>query len=648
MGDRARGELSGESCRLILETAPDAMVIVRSDGTIAFVNAQTETLFGYARSDILDQRLDMLIPERFRRSHEGHVGRYFVRPSTRPMGSGLELFGRRSDGTEIVIEVSLSPVQTEDGLMVSAAIRDITERKRIEGAAKLNADRLASAVESIQDAFALFDSSDRLILCNSVYRRLVGAVVSGSLVGKSYESILDATIQELAFENEAELARFRDECRTARRDPKGAVEARTRDGRSLRITDRRTPEGGIVETIWDLTEDVHRERELGEARAAAEAGSAAKSEFLSSMSHELRTPMNAILGFAQLLQRDKKEPLSERHKERVDHILRGGEHLLRLIDDILDLSRIEAGRVAISPEPVSVEDVLDEVRRTLEPMATRQGISLEVEAPRAKLPLVDADRTRLVQILTNFGSNALKYNRPTGRVTFTVSTLRAHGLRVTVVDTGMGIATERQGKLFQPFQRAGQETGPIEGTGIGLVIAKRLAELMGGDVGFRSEAGQGSEFWVDIPLHVSGAGSNPLPAAPAMTGGALGAGRKLVLYVEDNPSSAIFMRHLVGTFDNLELVTTPTAEMGIEIARERHPDVIILDINLPGMSGLDALHLLRAAPETREIPVIALTAAASERDKERGIQAGFCRYLTKPIKVDEFVPTLEALLAELP
>jgi signal transduction histidine kinase/CheY-like chemotaxis protein len=479
-------------------------------------------------------------------------------------------------------------------------------------------------------------------------RAMYSAAVPGSVVGQTYGALVDAGIEHGLYGELADPADFKRRLLEYHREPAGTLDVRMGDGHTVRLTSRRTLEGGIIATAVDISDDVEHEAELRKARAEAEAASSAKSEFLSSMSHELRTPMNAILGFAQLLQRDKRNPLSAEQKEKLAYVLQGGEHLLRLIDDILDLSRIEAGRVMISPEPVSVDDVLGEVQRTLSPMAARAGVRLSLSPPPETVQVV-ADRTRLTQVLINFGSNAIKYGRSGGIAEIRSEIRPDQRLRLSVRDDGIGIPLEKQDKIFQPFQRAGQETGPIEGTGIGLSITKRLAELMGGSVGFQSQPGVGSEFWIELRIHVRSSDERPAPPQAGAAGASLAAesGDEFhVVYIEDNPSNIAFMRAVVEELQRVRLTAVPTAKVGIELVRETRPHVVIMDINLPGMSGYEATKKLQTWPETKDIPVIALTAAAMVTDRKRLESAGFYRYLTKPVKVPELLEALERLVVK--
>jgi signal transduction histidine kinase/AmiR/NasT family two-component response regulator len=381
--------------------------------------------------------------------------------------------------------------------------------------------------------------------------------------------------------------------------------------------------------------------ELESAKFIAEKANLAKSDFLSSMSHELRTPLSAILGFAQLME-SGSPPLTASQKRSIDQILQSGWYLLELINEILDLALIESGKLSLSLESISLSEVLHECRDMIEPQALKRGIS--VTFPQFDLPyFVKADRTRVKQVFINLLSNAIKYNRANGTVVVQFANSEPGRIRVCVKDSGEGLSTEKLAQLFQPFNRLGREAGAEEGTGIGLVMTKRLIELMGGTIGAESTVGTGSVFWVDLDLTserpaVTGSLTTLQPVDPLIQAGAK---PRTLLYVEDNPANLMLVKDLILRRPDIRLLSALDGNSGIKIARAHQPDLILMDINLPGISGISALKILAEDPSTAHIPIIALSANAIPRDIENGLEAGFFRYLTKPIKVKEFMETLE-------
>jgi signal transduction histidine kinase/ActR/RegA family two-component response regulator len=384
--------------------------------------------------------------------------------------------------------------------------------------------------------------------------------------------------------------------------------------------------------------------ELVKAKSAAEKANLAKSDFLSSMSHELRSPLNAILGFAQLMESGEPAPTAGQ-KDSIDQILQAGWYLLELINEVLDLALIESGKLSLSLEPMSLAEVLGDCQAMVEPQAVKSGI--RISFPTYELPdLVNADRTRVKQVFINLLSNAIKYNRVGGRVTVRCEAVAGQRIRISFQDTGEGLAPEKLAQLFQPFNRLGQEVGLEEGTGIGLVVSKRLVELMGGSIGADSTVGLGSVFWVELHRTVSQehVADIETPALPLLPPAIKHAGCRTLLCVEDNPANLMLVERLMARRADLRLLSASDGRRGIEMARAQLPDLILMDINLPGISGLKALQILRDDPLTAHIPVIALSANAMPRDIEKGLEAGFFRYLTKPIKVTEFMDTLDTAL----
>ena len=376
----------------------------------------------------------------------------------------------------------------------------------------------------------------------------------------------------------------------------------------------------------------------------AEKANLSKSEFLSSMSHELRSPLNAILGFAQLMESGSPLPTATQ-KASIDQILKAGWYLLELINEILDLALIESGRLSLSLEPMPLDDVMLESQAMSESHSQKNGIHMSFS--HLEFPFfVNADRTRVKQVLINLLSNAIKYNRARGTVEVTCGASSAKRIRISVHDTGEGLSPEKLAQLFQPFNRLGQEASSAEDTGIGLVVSKQLVELMGGEIGVESTVGVGSMLWFELnvadePQLAAGAAE---PLAPLQTHVRQGEVRRTLLYIEDNQANMQLVEQLIARRPDMRLLSAGDGMSGIEIARTHQPEVILMDINLPGINGIQALRILRKDPITAHIPVLAISANAMPHDIKKGLEAGFFRYLTKPIKVDEFMDALDTAL----
>jgi PAS domain S-box-containing protein len=518
----------------------------------------------------------------------------------------------------------------------------------------ISEERLAVTLNSIDDAVIATDAEGRVTLLNPLAERLTGWTRAEAFQRPVEEifHLIDADSRQpypvpvretlahgttLSLANHTiVIARDGSECHIA--------------DSCAPIRDRQSNVVGAVLVFRDVTERKRLDQvmhdknaELEDARALADKANHAKSEFLSSMSHELRTPLSAILGFAQLME-SASPPPTVSQKRSIDQILKGGWYLLDLINEILDLALIESGKLSLSLEPVSLTGVMRECQAMMEPQAQKRGVG--VAFPRFGAPyFVKADRTRLKQVLINLLSNAVKYNKVGGTLVVDCITDIPGRMRIRVKDTGEGLPPEKLAQLFQPFNRLGQGTSE-EGTGIGLVVCKRLVELMGGVIGVESAVGRGSVFWIEFDLTAGpqlAAGAAPF-AAPAQAPAQAGARVRTLLYVEDNPANLMLVEDLIARRPDIHLLSAADGIRGIEIALASRPDVILLDINLPDISGIEVLRILTDDAATAHIPVVALRANAMPRDIEKGLKAGFFRYLTKPIKVNEFMDTLDVAL----
>jgi PAS domain S-box-containing protein len=636
---------SEERYRALIENGHDIILILDPEtGRIRYQSPSMERILGYGPEDLEDRDVFELIHpadvEDVRASLAGAV----ASPGTTRSAEycflhrdggwrHLETFGR-----------TLLPDSGAQGLVLNT--RDITERKEAEDAVRRSENHFRRMIENAQDNIVILDRLGMMTYQSPSVLRTLGYTPE-ELVGRSaFDYVHPDDARLLAAEMEKTFV-----------EPGyvGQVEYRFRhkDGgwRYLEALGQTlspdSADEGVVANVRDVTERRLAEGALRRATAEAEAANRAKSEFLSRMSHELRTPMNSILGFAQLL--DRAGLQADQHRG-VGHILTAGRHLLRLINEVLDIARIESGRQQLSLEPVRLDTVLQEVLVLSRPLAAQAAVSLTaVRVP--KTVFVRADRQRLVQVLLNLVTNAVKYNRPGGAVWVEWETVPAAEdgeprLRLRVRDTGRGIAPEQREHLFVPFERLGAEFTEVEGTGLGLALSRRLVEAMAGELALEHSGSEGSSFVLD--LHV---GDDPLDglahrattAAPALDAGAPCAAVTL-LYVEDNLANLTLVESILESRPGWRTIPALQGRLGAELAREHEPDLVLLDLHLPDVQGDEVLRRLRADVRTAHIPVVMISADATPRTIERLRAQGADAYLTKPLDVDEFLSTIDRLL----
>jgi PAS domain S-box-containing protein len=655
----------------IFNSANFSSIATDEKGVIQIFNVGAERMLGYAAADVVNKitpadisdpqeliaRAVALSAELSTTITPGFQALVFK--ASRGIEDIYELTYIRQDGSRFPAVVSVTALRDDQGAIIGYLLigTDNSARKQVEAEQMKLDQRLRdqqfytrSLIESNIDAIMTTDPAGIITDLNKQMEALTGCT-RDELIGAPFKGYFtdpgraEAGIKQVL--REKKITNYE-------------LTARAWDGKttvvSLNATtfyDRDRKLQGVFAAARDVSERKRLDHaleeqnvELKRARSAAEKANLAKSAFLSSMSHELRSPLNAILGFAQLINSDSPPPTPSQAAS-IDQILHAGWYLLELINEILDLAQIESGKLALSLEPTSLAEVMLECQAMIEPQGQKRGIKMTF--PQFDLAcFVRADRTRLKQVLINLLSNAIKYNQPDGTVVVDVDRrCTPEHTRVSVRDTGAGLPPDMLMQLFQPFNRLGQERNSTEeGTGIGLVMSKRLVELMGGEIGVESTVGLGSVFWFELnsasapQLAVDRAEPAANPAAQVQPGAPL----RTLLYVEDNPANLMLIEQLVARRPDMRLLSARDGNLGIQLARANQPEVILMDINLPGISGIEALKILREDATTAHIPVIALSANAMPRDIEKGLEAGFFRYLTKPIKVNEFMHTLDVAL----
>lgn len=593
----------------LLEAAPDGVMEVDASGNIVLVNAGCERLFGYTRAELLLMKVEDLVPTAQRHRHAEHRTSYSNRPASRPMGSALRLRALRKDGSEVPVQISISPMEIQGALHTVAIVRDVSESEALSEALRASVEQSRQLFEFCPVAACVYDSTSLQFL--DVNAQAI------TTYGYSREEFLSMTVLDLRCANAHPDYESEDGIRCHKRKNGDRVEIEaTRHPMQYKGRDAQ------LVVLRDITERKRFEDTLEDARMRAETASRAKSEFLASMSHELRSPLHTIIGFSELLAEGLEGPLNDKQKRFIQHIQRDSQHLLTLINDILDLSKIEAGRLEFHIEALSLQPLIEETVSSVAPQAEVKSIAIETRI-HAGLDAW-ADRVRVHQLLLNLLSNAIKFTPTSGRILVEALPYEQQ-IAIRVTDTGIGVPAEHLESIFDVFYQVSATTkGVREGTGLGLAICRRLIEQMGGRIWVESHPGEGSRFTFTLPP------ANAL-AMPVRE-------RPVVLVLEDDPSARELLREYLEE-EQFDIVFVESIRDTLVKALEVRPDLVLLDLLLPGESGLEALRSLKGLRETRDIPVAVVSVVADET----ALKLGATAYLTKPVNREKLVALVRRL-----
>jgi len=627
--------------RELFEGAPIGMALLALDERFLRVNASFCKMVGYTNKELRQRTAeDITFADDIETGRQ--LAQSLVQGTARFTGDKRYVHKK---GEVLWVSRTASIIRNERGepqhflLMVE----DISERKASEAALENSRRKLQAALDAnqlimdnSQDVICTIDEQGSFLSVNAACEELWGYKAS-ELIGRRY---LDFVFEEDRAMTEAAS--------------KGMLET----GKVTDFVNRYVrKDGTLIDVLWsaswsekdrimfcvahDVTDRARIEKALREAKEEADRANHAKSDFLSRMSHELRTPLNSILGFGQLL--DRQAP-TETQRPRIRYILSAGRHLLNLINEVLDISRIEAGTLQLSVEPVCLEEAIGEALDLMRPMAAERTIVLASNCSLDAATYVLADRQRLKQVLLNLLSNAVKYTAVKGCVTVSFADSGKDLTRISVRDTGAGIPVGKLARLFTPFDRLGAEQSAVEGTGLGLALCQRLVHAMNGSIGVNSTLGHGSTFWLDLPYAISPLQTLSVTRSPAASEQPLAEESRRILYIEDNFSNVTLVDQMLAERPALELMTAMQGRVGLELARQHSPDLILLDLHLPDMPGWQVLAQLKADQLTREIPVVVISADATSPQIKRLLSAGARAYLTKPIDIAEFFRVIDEAL----